>query len=115
LERLDIIVSEKIVDTLSTIIHKDEAYSKGRAVVDKLKELIPRQLFEVKIQAAIGSKIIASNSVSALRKDVTAKLYGGDVTRKKKLLEKQKKGKKKMKTIGNVEIPSDVFLNLLKK
>lgn len=115
LVKVDVLVSANKVDALSTIIHKDESYKTGLAIVTKLKESIPKQQFKITLQAAIGSKIIAREDISAFRKDVTAKLYGGDVTRKNKLLEKQKKGKKKMKAIGNVEIPTQAFLDLLKK
>lgn len=115
LVKLDILVAETAIDTLSLLVHNSEASSVGIQVVSKLKELIPRQLFKVAIQAAIGGKIIAREDVPAMRKDVTAKLYGGDVTRKNKLLNKQKEGKKKMKKLGRVEIPSNVFMELLKK
>lgn len=115
LNRVDILIAEERIDALSFVIHKSKSQTEGRRITDKLKELIPRQNFEVKIQAAIGGRIIASSRIPPMRKDVTAGLYGGDVTRKNKLLKKQKKGKKRLKQMGKVQIPSDVFIKVLKE
>ena len=112
--RLDMMINGEICDALSIIVHKDNAYSRGRGIAEKLKDVIPRQLFEIPIQATVGGKIIARETVKAMRKDVLAKCYGGDITRKKKLLEKQKEGKKRMRKVGSVEVPSEAFISILK-
>jgi GTP-binding protein LepA len=113
LAKMDILLNSESIDALSTIVHKPSAYARGSIIVDKLKEIIPRQQFEIPIQAAINGKVVARSDIKAMRKDVLAKCYGGDISRKRKLLDKQKEGKKRMKNIGSVEVPQEAFMTVL--